>query len=76
MTEEERKHAEMLMQELEGWRPGMPPPEHPVEEHMLYARKYLDDIKKDQRKIGKLFVLWFLAWGVIIGISLHQLFWR
>ena len=62
LTEDERKHCEMLMAELDAWEPGMPPPEHSVDEHLEYAKKYIADIKFDARRANRHAFWLFLTW--------------
>jgi hypothetical protein len=67
LTDEERQHAEMLMKEAENWKPGDPPPEHSLEEHLRYARMSIEDVGKDVRRVNRLTILWLVTWFLIIA---------
>lgn len=73
MTEEERKHAEMLMAEMDAWKPGMPPPAHPLDEHMVYLRKSVKDVKRTVRRAQLLTAIWILAFIALVLLTVLPL---
>jgi hypothetical protein len=61
ITDEERKHVQELMAEIDNWQPRMPPPEHSIEEHLEAALLEMKDIKAQSQRVLLLFLLWILA---------------
>lgn len=70
MTEDERKHIEALQAEMEAWRPGDPPPEHSIQEHLKGVQIALDDVRFRLRRARILAALWLVAAAALILLSI------
>jgi hypothetical protein len=73
LTKEEEEHIERLMVEMDDWKPGMPPPEHSIEEHLDAARLAVKDLKAKTRRLSWLFVLWFVTFIVFVSLVVFEL---
>lgn len=69
LTKAEEEEIERLMAEAEAWKPGTPPPERSMEEHLAGLQLMHDDIKARQQRYWLFFALFLLAWAALIGLQ-------
>lgn len=57
------------MAELDAWKPGMPRPEHSIEEHLRAAKLAIHDVGARVNRVWLHLALWLLAWLCLIGLG-------
>lgn len=72
MTEDERRHVETLMSELDEWKRDVGAPAHSAEEHLEAAKLAVDDLTVRVNRLHRWTWLYVAGVLVLIGLTLYD----